>query len=265
MSKNFPASFEHALQNPMNSFQAPKETNLQSELEQLKRSNESLEKELNMLAYAISHDLEQPLRHIMAFSKLLGRKIQEYNDDEVQKYADFVQNSGEVLEKRINAILKYSRLSQHEIKIESVSTESLVKNIIEKIQLNPEKAKIEVSLENLSEMNSDKDLMRMLLTELLENAFHFCSQEEAPKVKVWGEQEGNFSSIFIEDNGIGFGNQKLERLIKLFQQADDGFPRKAQSIGIGLSMAQRAANMLGAQICHSETSEGNTRFQVLFT
>ncbi|MEL6257173.1 MAG: ATP-binding protein [Bacteroidota bacterium] len=249
----------------MNSFPAPKENNLQSELEQLKRTNESLEKELNMLAYAVSHDLEQPLRHIMAFSKLLGRKIQDYNDDEVQKYAEFVQNSGEVLEKRINAILKYSRLSQHEFKIASVSTESLVQNIIAKIRLDPSKAKIATKLENLPEMEIDKELLKMLLTELLENAFHFCSQEESPRVKVWGEQEGSFTSIFIEDNGIGLGTQKLERLIKLFQQADDGFPRKQQSIGIGLSMAQRAANMLGAQICHTETPEGNTQFQVLFT
>ncbi len=265
MSKNFPSSFEHALQNPMNSFQAPKENNLQSELEQLKRTNESLEKELNMLAYPVSHDLEQPLRHIMAFSKLLGRKIQDYDDAEVLKYAEFVQNSGEILEKRINAILKFSRLSQHEIKISTVSTEALVQNIIEKIQLDQTKANIETELQNLPELESDKELLKTLFSELLDNALHFCSQKEAPKVRIWGEKDGTSKSIIIEDNGIGLGTQKLERLIKLFQQADDGFPRNAQSIGIGLSMAQRAANMLGAKICHTETPEGNTRFQVLFT
>jgi len=233
---------------------------------QLKKAEQtciSLNEELHMLAYAVSHDLEQPLRHIMAFAKLLTRKIEGHENPEIQQLADFIQEAGVTLDGRINAILSYSRLSQHTPHIKSVNTEELIQGIYARYRKETELRNITFQLDSLPLIQTDPVLFRLIFTKLLENALYFTSLEKNPFIHISAIQENGNTTFTIQDNGIGMNGHSFERMVKLFQQGDYEELKKApDSLGVGLAMIKRAVNMLGGKFSFSETQDLKPRFHI---
>lgn len=229
---------------------------------QIQETCHSLNEELGMLAYAISHDLEQPLRHIMAYAKLLARKIEDQEDPEIQKFAGFIQDAGVTLDGRINAILSYSRLSQHPINKEELDSEKTIRELFGRYQMEAEMRKLDFQTDALPVIHTDPDLFRLIVKKLLENALYFTSQEAQPKIRISATQTEKETTFVIQDNGVGMENNKFDRMVKLFQQGEHSIPKAPNSIGAGLAMVKRAINMLGGTLSYSESPEGETCFHV---
>ncbi|MEM6807266.1 MAG: HAMP domain-containing sensor histidine kinase, partial [Bacteroidota bacterium] len=208
MKDSLSSGFEHALVRSMS--ENPKgKNNSHLSREQLLRLNLALQEELQELAYAVSHDLEEPLRHVMSFSNLLAKRAKVYGDDDIQKFSAVVQSSGKNLESRLKAILEISRLARFEIKEEVVDTESLIKEIVER-KKQQEGYQTQVHITSLPKLKTTPKLFKIICEELLKNAFHFSSQESNPSIHVYAENQGGDISINIEDNGIGMGEQTIE-------------------------------------------------------
>ena len=262
MKDSFSTGLEPALVSSM-SEDSKGEHNSHLSKEQLLRLNMAMQEELLALTYAVSHDLEEPLRHIMSFSNLLAKRAEAYEDKDMQKFSAVVQSSGKTLESRLKAILEISRLSRYKVKAEIVDTESLIKEIIEH-KNGKEGYQTQVQIDPLPQLNTTPNLFKLICEELLKNAFHFSSQEASPIIHIYAENPEEGICINIEDNGIGMGEQDIERMSRLFQQRKDGFPRMKKSIGLGLALAKRAANMIGAEIDFKISEAGNTCFQIRF-
>lgn len=239
------------------------EKNTQDQLAKAQQTCVSLNEELHMLAYAVSHDLEQPLRHIMSFAKLLTRKIEDQENSEIQQLGDFIQKAGVTLDGRINAILSYSRLSQHKVKKEPVQAEVLIQGIYSRYRKETELRNIELRLDPLPTIQTDPALFRLIFTKLLENSLYFTSLEKNPIIQISVIQENGTTAFTIQDNGIGMQGHPFDRMVKLFQQGDyEGLDKAPDSLGAGLAMIKRAVNMLGGTFSFSETSDQKPRFHI---
>ena len=232
------------------------------QFEQIQETCNSLNEELGMLAYAISHDLEQPLRHIMAYAKLLARKIEDQSDPEIQKFAGFIQEAGVTLDGRINGILSYSRLSQHKIRKEKVNTEDTLQELFGRYKMEADMRKLAFQTQGLPSIETDAYLFRLMFQCLLENALYFTSETDNPRIIVYAIQKEGETTFTMQDNGVGMESNKFDRMVKLFQQGEHSIPKAPDSIGAGLAMVKRALNMLGGSLTYSQSPEGNTCFHV---
>lgn len=232
------------------------------QFEQIQETCSSLNEELEMLAYAISHDLGQPLRHIMAYAKLLARKVEDQEDPEIQKFAGFIQTAGVTLDERINAILTYSRLSKHKLVKEPVNTEETIQELFGRFGMQAKKRKLDFQTEGLPTIETDPYLFRLIFQRLIENSLYFTTKNENPKIKISAIEQNGETTFSIHDNGVGIESNKFERMVKLFQQGEHSIPKAPNSTGEGLAMVKRAINMLGGTFSFSESPEGDTCFHV---
>jgi light-regulated signal transduction histidine kinase (bacteriophytochrome) len=218
---------------------------------QLSRSNEDLQH----FAHAISHDLQEPLRSIRAFSQMLHRRYQGQLDDEADRQLGYIEEGTGRMSRMIRDLLAYSR---------AVNTAS---NVITDIRLSDAVTWAERNLEErLRETNGTVrwqslpvvkgDLVQLvqLFQNLISNALKFRSSEP-PVVSIDASSSGEFWRICVKDNGEGIRTEERSRIFNLFERGETQVP----GTGIGLAVCKRIVERHGGTIwVESEVGKGST-------
>jgi signal transduction histidine kinase len=250
------------------------EHRLQQQVHMLNISN----KELERFAYVASHDLEEPLRKINAFSDKIQLKLAGYPDAEVTDSLKRLNGSVHRMRVLISDLLNYSRVTRVLDTHETVSLNAVFKQILEDLDITIVAKKALVEVEPLAEIKGNNTQIRQLFQNLLSNALKFCDKPP-PSIKVTGryytseevKQESwahefapkhkLYYCIFVEDNGIGFELQYLKQIFVIFQRLHGR--SEYEGTGIGLAICKRIVeNHDGFITAESEVGKG-TRFIVL--
>jgi len=226
--------------------------------EQLKKNNKQLEltnqkleasnHDLQQFASVASHDLQEPVRKIQIFSRLLKNNENELSTDS-QKYLGKIIDSSTRMKKLIIDILNYSRLSANDLSMESIDLNELVKELVEDFELliNEKQAQIIVGL--LPRIEANKGQIRQVFQNILSNALKFSATDRPPVINVQarqlarksfdsvGDQYGPYHLICIQDNGIGFDDAYVNNIFALFERLNS--KSKYEGTGIGMAIAKK--------------------------
>jgi two-component system sensor kinase FixL len=204
---------------------------------ELGRSNEELEQ----FAYVASHDLQEPLRKIQAFGDLLRLEHAPALVEEAREYIEIMQGAAARMQKLINDLLAFSRVSSQASPFVAVDLSQTVAEVVSDLEPTIEESGARVECERLPSLQADPVQMRALFQNLLSNAVKYRRDGVVPHVRIYARNDGkDHCQIVVEDNGIGFETKHAEKIFRVFQRLHGR--NKFAGTGIGLAICQRIVN-----------------------
>ncbi len=234
-----------------------REAYLTAALEDLRRSNTDLEQ----FASAVSHDLQEPLRAIAGFAKLLQERVHGRLDETSQEYLQFIVQSVERLQQLIAGLLTFCRAGKITQPFKPVSMEQVVKGALANLRVMIEENNAEVTYDPLPVVRGSMPQLIQILQNLISNAIKFRSNEP-PRIHISSERVPEGYQFVVADNGIGIAPRDHARIFQIFQRV--GSPPDRPGLGLGLAICKRLVEAHGGRIwVESEPGKGSKFFFTL--
>jgi len=214
--------------------------------------------ELEAFSYSVSHDLRSPLRAIDGFSQALLEDYGEHLDRTAQGYLERVRAASQRMGMLIDSMLWLSRVTRQEMVARDIDFTALCEDVIHELREREPRRQVQVQIQPGMSLSCDARLMRIVMTNLLDNAFKYTQQQERPEITV-GCRDGMY---FVRDNGVGFDMRYADKLFGVFQRlhSKDEF----DGTGIGLATVARVIQRHGGDIwAESEVGRGTTFYFTL--
>jgi signal transduction histidine kinase len=215
--------------------------------------------ELEAFSYSLSHDLRAPLRSIRGYTTLA---FEEHHAEPgaAAAHLERVIQATDRMDRLIQDVLAFSRVSRQQIIVEPVDVEQLVRGIVqERQELQPPRAEVEIHGPLLL-VRGDQASLTQCVTNLLDNAVKFTAQGVIPRIRVRGEQARERVRFWFEDNGIGIEAEAQSKIFDLFQRghADGTY----EGTGIGLAIVRRAVERMAGQVGVESAVGAGSRFWI---
>ena len=195
----------------------------------LTRSNADLEE----FAYVVSHDLQEPLRAMTAFSQLLDQRYHERLDETAKRYIQHIVDGGTRMKAMIDGILELSRVNTIRLNNSPTNLEQALETVLENLKLIRLENQAIITHGPLPTLYVDTNHIVQLLQNLIGNAIKFRGPEP-PRIHVTAEQQTNRWLFSVHDNGIGIPQSQQKRIFKLFQRLHNQQEQKGYGIGLAI-------------------------------
>ena len=221
--------------------------------EDLRRSNSELEQ----FAYVASHDLQEPLRMITAYTQLLSERYKGKLDAQADKFIHFAVDGAQRMQSLIEDLLAYARVATRGQPLELIDSGMPFSMALSNLSLAVQESSAVVSTEKFPQIRADAAQLMLLFQNLIGNALKFRKEGEPPRIHV-AIADGVGEWIFsVKDNGIGIDRKYSDKIFVIFQRLHtrDKYP----GTGIGLAICKRIVERHGGRIWfESEPGEGTT-------
>ncbi len=213
-------------------------------------------KALETFAYSISHDLRAPVRLVSAFSELLARESSRLSPAG-QQHLQSIRHEVARMNEMIDGLLDLSRLSRARLSEGPVDLTSLAEDIAQGLRLTTPARRVEFVIQPGLRSQGDERLLRVVLLNLLGNAWKFTRDHPAPRIEFGAIEQEGWQVFFVRDNGAGFDMAGAGRLFTPFQRlhTTDEF----EGVGVGLATVRRILERHGGQVwAEGEVGKGAT-------
>lgn len=200
---------------------------------EVKRTNYELEQ----FAYVASHDLQEPLRAVAGYIRILEKKYGTSLDDTARGYINSAIKGAERMRSLINDLLNFSRVSTGKEDLKTVDLNEAVNAAIAGIKLLVEETGTKIEIQKLPAVTGDFSLLVQLFVNLLTNAIKFRRADLAPVITISANPENEHVVISVKDNGIGIDPRYFDRIFVIFQRLNS--TASYQGNGIGLALCKR--------------------------
>jgi len=225
-----------------------------------KRMLDELNKEMDQLLYAISHDLRSPLRAIDGFSVAVVEDYGDKLDDTGRDYLERVRNGGKKVNDYIDGLLYMSRESRGDMELDTLNLSTLISEINGLVAPKYEGHTPRLTVAEDVSIVMDRRLTRNMLEKILDNAWKFTVGTNEPRIEFGSVEQDGKPTCFVRDNGAGFDMKYAKgRIFGAFQRMhpDDEF----EGLGTGLATAKRIISRHGGEIwAESEPGKGTSIF-----
>lgn len=207
---------------------------------------EAVNGELEAFSYAVSHDLRAPLRSIDGFSQALLEDCADRLDAEGKDYLQRVRVASQRMALLIDALLELSRVTRRELRREAVNLSVVAEGIVAELQKAEPDRQVEFVIAPGLVAHGDPRLLRLVLENLLGNAWKFTSQRPRARIEFGLTEDEGQPAYFVRDDGAGFDMAYAHKLFGAFQRlhARNEFP----GTGIGLATVQRIIHRHGGRV-----------------
>lgn len=233
------------------------EQQLAQKAEALAHSNADLEE----FAYVVSHDLQEPLRAMTAFSQLLSQRYGQHLDTSAKRYIKHIVDGGTRMKAMIDGILELSRINSTQWNNTLTDLEQALKIALENLKLIRLETHATVTHNALPGLYIDKNHIVQLLQNLISNAIKFRGSAP-PHIHITAEPQSRGWLFSVHDNGIGIPQDQQNRIFKLFQRLHN--QQEQKGYGIGLAICKKIVEHYQGEIwLKSSPGEGSTFYFTL--
>ncbi len=215
---------------------------LKSYMAKLEESNRALQD----FASIASHDLQEPLRKVTSFVSMLKRGYSASLDERGKEYLNRVLGATDRMQSLIRALLEYSRVSTRGEEYSLVDLYEVVGEVLSDLEVRIDSSGAKIEIGELPSVKADPTQMRQLLQNLIGNALKFQKTGETPLVRIHGTVSDGETGICVEDNGIGFEEQYIDRIFAPFQRLHGR--EQYEGTGMGLAICKKIAERHGGTI-----------------
>jgi PAS domain S-box-containing protein len=221
--------------------------------------------ELEAFSYSVSHDLRSPLNTVDGFSRLLGKHLGANAGEKVTHYLTRIQAGVAQMGQLIEDLLSLAQVSRTPLNNKAVDLSDLARIILDEWQVRDPGRKVAVSIEKGLKAHGDSRLVRVVMENLIGNAWKFSSQQSVSEITVGSRLDAaGLPEFFVKDNGAGFDMAYADKLFTPFQRlhAVSEFP----GTGIGLATVSRVIKRHGGRLwAEAAPGKGATFFFTLPT
>jgi len=229
------------------------EGELDKTIDKLSRSNTELEQ----FAYIASHDLQEPLRMVSSYVKLLARRYQEQLGPEADEYIGFAVDGASRMQTLINDLLTYSRVNTRGKELARIDSGRVLRDVVQNLKLAIEEQGAEITHDTLPTVTADYSQLGQLFQNLIGNAIKFHG-DAPPRVHITAEKQGDECFFSVRDNGIGISAEHYERIFQIFQRLHTR--TEYPGSGIGLAVCKKIIERHGGRIWLTSTEGSGTTF-----
>jgi light-regulated signal transduction histidine kinase (bacteriophytochrome) len=209
--------------------------------------------ELEAFSYSVSHDLRAPLRVIDGFDQMLQEDYAGQLDQQGVDYLKRIHAASQKMSQLIDALLQLSRVTRSELVLTEVDLSQMAHEIIAEAFSDRQDTQWVISPD--IKVRADPTLMRVVLVNLLGNAYKYSSHQEHACIELGTVERDKRNWIYVRDNGVGFDMAYAPRLFEAFQRLHTEF----EGTGIGLALVQRIIRRHGGEIqVEAESNKGAT-------
>ena len=237
-------------------------TDLERKVAERTAQLEVLVQELDSFSHSVAHDLREPMRHITGFSAIVLKTNETRLDEDSVDCLHRITAACERMGLLIDDLLALSRVSRQELNRQDFDLSDLAGHVVgSMVSAHPER-KVHVSVKPDMHARGDPSLVRIVLENLIGNAWKFTSRTDEPRIEVGCEERGGETVYFVRDNGAGFDMKYADKLFGAFQRLHTD--REFKGTGIGLSIVQRIVARHGGKTwAEAKVGEGATFYFAL--
>ncbi|WP_424963634.1 PAS domain-containing sensor histidine kinase [Ekhidna sp.] len=221
----------------------------------LEKANEALE----AFSYSVSHDLRAPLRAINGYSEALIEDYSSKIPNDANQYLSRISANSQKMGKLIDDLLEFSRMNRKKVNYQSVNLNNLINRLIEDLFID---SKGIITIDELPEIDGDKEMLAQVFSNLISNAIKYSSNEEKPEICITFEEEATSYVISVQDNGVGFSMEYYDKLFKVFQRLHS--ESEFEGTGVGLSLCAKIMNAHDGEIWADSEKGGGATFYLKF-
>lgn len=224
--------------------------NLNQELEaRVKLRTAELEasnRELEAFSYSVSHDLRAPLRAIEGFATILADELADRLDEEARGHIQRIRKASQRMAQTIDDLLKLAQLARQPLHEETFDLSDLAVQILDELHASDPDRKLALDITPGLIVTADRNLMQVVLENLLGNAWKFSAGRDETRISLSAETSRDGRVFCIADNGAGFDMVFANKLFRPFHRlhASSEFP----GTGIGLANVHRIIMRHGGRI-----------------
>ena len=235
-----------------------------TELKAFEAALRSSNQELEAFSYSVSHDLRSPLNTIDGFSRLLVREQESVLTDKARHYLDRMQKGVSHMAQLIEDLLSLAQLSRTHLRHDTVDLSAIAHGVLEQLQQSDSGRVVSIAVQDGLQVQGDVRLIRVVMENLLGNAWKFTSTQARPvRIEVGSVPGGPGETVvFVRDNGVGFDMAYVGKLFNAFQRLHGAneFP----GTGVGLAIVGRVVSRHGGRVwVEARDGEGATFYLAL--
>jgi signal transduction histidine kinase len=247
--------------------QAEEIARLRAAADERERQHQLATRELESFAHSVSHDLRAPLRVVDGFATILledyaqaGRPIDDLGAEHIRR----IIGAGSRMNAMIDTLLALSRMTSRDLERERVNFSLLARELADELKAGDRSRRVEFTIAPELVVDGDRTLLRLVLQNLLGNAFKFTGRLALAKIEVGATTDvRGLRTYYVRDNGAGFDPRFAEKMFGLFQRfhSANEFP----GTGVGLATVQRIVRKHGGRIwAESQPGQGATFYFTLW-
>jgi signal transduction histidine kinase len=225
---------------------------LAHKMDELGRSNRDLEQ----FAYVASHDLQEPLRMVAAYTQLLAERYHGKLDEDADKYMGYAVEGALRMQALVHDLLTFSRVGRNGVERKNIDSSQSVREALQNLAVSLQESGAVVNQSTLPTVHSDRTQLSQLFQNLIGNAIKFRGKEPLV-VTVSAERKDKEWEFAVADNGIGIAPEHKDVIFSIFQRLHTRAEYPGN--GVGLAICKKIVEQHGGKIwVDSEPGKGST-------
>lgn len=218
-------------------------------------------RELEVFAYAASHDLQEPLRTVINYLSLLKRKSDNVLNEGQTQYIDNAIIASSRMRVLINDLLTYSRITTRQNEMEMIDLNMVLQETLSNLDSVIHETQAKIQSMDLPVLKGDKTQFTLLFQNLINNAIKYCDKS-TPAVKIEVQSDHKQWIFLVKDNGIGIDQKFKDRIFTIFQRLHTR--EEYEGTGVGLALCKKIIERHNGKIwVESELNNGSTFYFTL--
>src|SRR4051812_39573363 len=215
---------------------------------------------LEGVLYHMAHDLRSPLRAMAGYSSLVQTHYEPKPGFETEEWPIRISEAALRMDALIQDLLAFGKLGHAAFLCQPMAVDPALAQAMARLQPKIETTAARIVIEKpLLRVMANEEGLREIFFQLLSNALKFTERGETPRIRIWTEAEGNWTRIWVEDNGIGFEAQYAERIFSVFEKLQGA---EYEGHGIGLAVVRKVVSRMNGHVGATSAPGQATRFWI---